>query len=79
VSNAINVLGPSLVLFGGFLATVRASDPEDLDRLVEAHTVRAAWEDVRLESAGLGDDLLMIGAAELAFAALLADPAAAIG
>lgn len=76
VSNAINVLGPALVLFGGFLATVRASDPEDLDRLVEAHTVRAAWEDVRLESAALGDDLLMIGAAELAFSALLADPAA---
>jgi predicted NBD/HSP70 family sugar kinase len=75
LSNAVNVLDPELVVVGGFLATVLASDPAELESLVEAQTIPAAWHDVGIRPAGLGTDLLMIGAAELAFAGVLADPA----
>ncbi len=74
LSNAINVFNPSLVLLGGFLATVRASDPAGLDALVGAQTIPAAWADARIQPAALADHRLMIGAAELAFAPLLNDP-----
>jgi len=75
LSNAINVLNPQLVVLGGFLAAVHASDPEGLERDVAAQAVPAAWEGTRIRPAALGEDRLMIGAAELAFAGLLADPA----
>ena len=77
LSNAVNVLNPELVVLGGFLAAVLASDPAELEGLVARQSVAAAWEGTRIRPAGLGADLLMIGAAELAFAALLADPALA--
>jgi predicted NBD/HSP70 family sugar kinase len=75
LSNAINVLNPELVVLGGFLASVHASDPDGLERDVAALAVPAAWEGTRIRPAALGEDRLMIGAAELAFSALLADPA----
>jgi len=75
LSNAINVLNPELVVLGGFLASVYASDPGGLEADVAAQAVPAAWEGARIRPAALGEDRLMIGAAELAFSALLADPA----
>jgi predicted NBD/HSP70 family sugar kinase len=75
LSNAINVLNPELVVLGGFLASVLASGPDELERDVAALAVSAVWEGTRIRRAGLGEDRLMIGAAELAFSALLADPA----
>ena len=75
LSNAINVLNPELVVLGGFLASVHGSDPEGLESDVAAQAVPAAWEGTRIRPAALGEDRLMIGAAELAFSALLADPA----
>ncbi|MBF0672851.1 MAG: ROK family transcriptional regulator [Salinibacterium sp.] len=77
LSNAINVLNPELVVLGGFLASLHACDPERFDALVERSTVPAAWEGVRIERAGLAQDGLLIGAAELALAPLLQDPAGA--
>lgn len=74
LSNAINVFNPALVLLGGFLSAVRESDPRDFDNLVRKQAVPAAWADVTISPAGLGADLLMIGAAELAFSDLLANP-----
>jgi predicted NBD/HSP70 family sugar kinase len=75
LSNAINVLNPELVVLGGFLASVHASGPDELERDVAALAVSAAWEGTRIRPAGLGEDRLMIGAAELAFSAMLDDPA----
>jgi predicted NBD/HSP70 family sugar kinase len=74
LSNAINVLNPSLVVLGGFLATVAESDPDDLEQGVAAQTVAAAFEEVAIRVAALGEDRLMIGAAEAALASLLDDP-----
>lgn len=74
LANAINVLNPSLVVLGGFLATVAESDPVDLEEGVAAQTVGAAFEEVAIRVAALGEDRLMIGAAEVALASLLDDP-----
>jgi len=76
LSNAINVLNPRLVVLGGFLAAIHASDPTTLEALVGQQSIRASFEGVRIVEAGLGEDLLMIGAAQLPFDVLIADPAA---
>lgn len=75
LANAVNVLNPAVVILGGFLATVADSDPEALDQAVRAQCMPAAAEDVAIRTAELAEDRLLIGAAEAAFADLLADPA----
>lgn len=77
LANAVNVLNPALVVLGGFLATVAESDLAELERAVATQAVAAAFEEVSIRVAALGEDRLMIGAAEAAFAPLLADPQAA--
>lgn len=74
--NAINIFNPQVILLGGFLGALYATAPGYLDSLVAAQPLRASSEGVRISRASLGRDILMIGAAELAFEAVLADPAA---
>ena len=78
LANAVNVLNPSLVVLGGFLATVAESDPEALAAAVTEQAMPAAAEGVDIRVAALGEDRLAIGAAELAFQGLLADPLTAV-
>jgi predicted NBD/HSP70 family sugar kinase len=73
--NAINVLNPELVVLGGFLASLYAFDPALLESLVAEQTLAAAFESVSIVRAQLGPDLLLIGAAQLAFERLIDDPA----
>ena len=73
--NAVNVLNPQVIVLGGFLASILARDPDFLTERVAEQSLRAPFECVRIVRAQLGSDLLMIGAAELAFAGVLADPA----
>lgn len=75
LGNAINVLGPELVVLGGFLAALLAWDAPGLEAAVAARTLPAAWEGTRIRPAGLARDRLLIGAAELAFGPVLRDPA----
>jgi predicted NBD/HSP70 family sugar kinase len=75
LSNAINVFNPDLVVLGGYLATHLAWDPPTLADAVREMTVPAAWEGTSIVAAALGEDRLLIGAAELAFRPLLRDPA----
>jgi predicted NBD/HSP70 family sugar kinase len=74
LANAVNVLNPSVVIVGGFLATLAEHDPEALREAIATQAMPAAGESVELRLAALGEDRLMIGAAEAAFAPLLADP-----
>ncbi|GAA5031382.1 ROK family protein [Microbacterium fluvii] len=76
LANAVNVLNPSAVVLGGFLATLAAHDLEGLLDAVAAQAMPATTEGLRILPAGLGADRLLIGAAEAAFADLLADPLA---
>ena len=76
LAGVINVLNPSLVLLGGRSAAsypfVRSTLEAELDRRV----MRASRPLVRVVPTSLGDDAPLLGAAELAFGPLLADPAA---
>jgi predicted NBD/HSP70 family sugar kinase len=76
--NAVNVFNPSSVVLGGFLAALyrgaRAHGAPDL----LGEVVHSAREGVSVTEAELGADQLLIGAAELVFAELIADPARAL-
>ncbi|MGO4299049.1 ROK family protein [Leifsonia sp. RAF41] len=72
---ATNVFDPQLIVLGGFLGALHALDPGRLPRLVSAQALAASAESLSIVRAELGSDILMIGAAELAFGPLLASPA----
>lgn len=74
IGNAANVLNPSMIVLGGFLSILRDRDPEEFDADVRARSLAVVAEDLQIASAALGQDRLLIGAAEAAFARLLADP-----
>jgi predicted NBD/HSP70 family sugar kinase len=74
VRNAVNLFNPSVVVLSGFLASLHGAAGDDRALLGEA--IRPARESVRIQDAALGADQLMVGAAEIVFAELIADPAA---
>ena len=73
VGNLVNVFNPELIVFGGAVRHIYA-DTEPYVREALETSLRAPAEQVRLEVAGLGDDSVAVGAAELGFARLLDDP-----
>ncbi|MDQ1608245.1 MAG: hypothetical protein QOE16_977 [Microbacteriaceae bacterium] len=73
--NAVNVLNPELIVLGGFLGALFAAAPERLVFLVAERALGASVEQVEIVRSELGANLLMVGAAELAFASLIDDPA----
>lgn len=73
--NIVNALNPELVLLGGFLGTLYAVDPERLSTAISNSALPGAGDSVRFGRSELGNELLMVGAAQLAFKPLLDDPA----
>ncbi len=78
LGNAVNMLNPGLIVLGGFLRVFPELAGDVLSAEMARHSLRAAHELVRVVPATLGAEVLMIGAAELAFAPLLDNPAAAL-
>ncbi|MBY0687277.1 ROK family transcriptional regulator [Microbacterium marinilacus] len=76
LANAVNVLNPSMIVLGGFLAILHDHDPDGLLGAVRAQALAAPAERLAIRAAALGADRLLIGAAEAAFEPLLADPLA---
>lgn len=74
--NSINMLNPQLVIVGGFLASIYAVAPQYLEAQLAQQPLLASRDGVRITRAELGSDLLIIGAGELAFEAILVDPGA---
>ncbi|WP_314147227.1 ROK family transcriptional regulator [uncultured Leifsonia sp.] len=74
--NATNVFDPERIVLGGFLGALHELAPDRLPDLVAAQALAASAETLTITRAALGSDILMIGAAELAFTPLLAAPAA---
>jgi predicted NBD/HSP70 family sugar kinase len=70
-----NLFNPELVVLGGLLAQVWKARRQRAVEGLDPSTLIAACEDPNIRPAALGDDASLIGAAELAFAPLLADPA----
>ncbi|MCX4471827.1 ROK family protein [Micromonospora sp. NBC_01655] len=74
VANLVNVANPDMVVFGGSLRDLYAAGADTVRRRLDTMALPAFREHVRLRVAALGRDAALIGAAELAFARLLADP-----
>jgi predicted NBD/HSP70 family sugar kinase len=74
--NATNVFDPERIVLGGFLGALHELAPERLPELVASQALAASAETLTITRAALGSDILMIGAAELAFAPLLTSPSA---
>ena len=72
--NAVNILNPRAIVLGGFLSSLYAVAPDRLDEFVARGPLRASSELVSVLRSELGANRLMIGAAELAFEAVLEDP-----
>lgn len=74
VASLLNVINPGLVVFGGSLRQVYAAGADVVHRRLDVSALPASRERVLLRAAALGRDAALIGAAELAFGRLLADP-----
>ncbi len=73
--NAINVFNTRRIVLGGFLGSLHLVAPEQIDAVTRTGAMIGARDGVEIVRATRGSDLLLVGAAELAFAELLADPA----
>jgi predicted NBD/HSP70 family sugar kinase len=75
LANAVNVLNPAVVVLGGFLATLGELRHDEIMDAVSELAMSESAEELDLRSAALGADRLLIGAAELAFAEIISNPA----
>ena len=74
LGNAINMLNPRLVVLGGFLRAFPAYAGAILHEEMSRRSMGGPRDLVRIVPATLGSETVVIGAAELAFAPVLADP-----
>lgn len=77
LATCVNIFNPRLVILGGFLGSLYMSAPEALTEAVRALSIPGPRESFTIARASLG--IVTVGAAELAFAALINDPAAGLG
>jgi predicted NBD/HSP70 family sugar kinase len=76
--NAVNIFNPERIVLGGFLGTIFAFAPNRLIEKVRSQSLDGPGEFVQISRTALGSNILMIGAAELVFAGVLADPVGAV-
>ncbi|TDD11534.1 ROK family transcriptional regulator [Nonomuraea deserti] len=74
VANLINLFNPGMVVFGGMLRDMYPGAAAQVRARIAANVLPVARERVRLRTSALGDDATLVGAAELGFSDLLADP-----
>jgi hypothetical protein len=63
-----------MVIFGGTLREMYLGSAAQVRSQINIGTLGASREHLRLRTSGLGDDAPLLGAAELAFGQVLADP-----
>jgi len=74
LGNFVNIFNPQVIILGGFLTGLFRHDPERVLNGLKKNSLAAANERVVIREGGLGSDLLMVGAAELPFNALIERP-----
>ena len=74
IGGLVNTLNPELVVLGGSFAEVLEIARPEIETALDSAVFHAPGEPVVLSEPGLGEDSALIGAAEIAFAQLLADP-----
>jgi predicted NBD/HSP70 family sugar kinase len=75
IASLTNIFDPTLVVLGGVLGRIHPLVAAEVNVALERHALSAARELVRVVPGDLGVDAPIIGAAELAFEPMLADPA----
>ncbi len=73
LANIVNIFNPAVIVLGGHFAPLFALMADVVNEQL-ASALSAPREQVRIEVARLGGDGVVVGAAEMAFAPLLADP-----
>ena len=73
LANLVNLFNPEVIVLGGHLRLLLPL-VEDQVREQVHHALPAARDQVRIEVPALGDESTLMGAAEMAFERLLADP-----
>ncbi|WP_432839098.1 ROK family protein [Dactylosporangium sp. CA-092794] len=74
VANLVNIFNPTIVVFGGTLQQLYLTAADHVRGRLLAMALPACRDHVVLHTPLLGDDAPLVGAAELAFERLLADP-----
>lgn len=74
VANLINLFNPGVVLFGGMLRDLYPATAPAVQARIDRHVLPVARERVELRISAFGGDTTLVGAAELGFSRLLADP-----
>ena len=74
----VNVFNPQVIVLGGLLARVWRARRGLVDDALDRGGLISPRDRLLLRAAALGDDSSLMGAAELAFAPLLADPIATV-
>jgi len=72
----VNVFNPTLVVLGGIFERIHPHISESVEAVLDRRALAASRELIRVSPGSLGVDGPLIGAAELAFEPMLADPAA---
>lgn len=75
LASLVNIFDPTLVVLGGVLGRIHPLVAPEVAGTLERHALSAARELVRVVPGALGVNAPIIGAAELAFEPMLADPA----
>ena len=75
LTDLVNIFNPQLVVLGGFLAALYGLEPQRLRDAVAGGPIGGLGRQVDIRPAQLGAELLLVGAAELAFEPVLADAA----
>jgi predicted NBD/HSP70 family sugar kinase len=79
LASLINMVNPRLIVVGGMLGHVYAAIEPQVTEEMRRSALVAPMEQVRVVVPQLGDDASLVGAAELAWTDLLADPTAVLG
>ncbi|MFG1915651.1 ROK family protein [Micromonospora sp. NPDC048898] len=74
LANLVNVFNPEMVIFGGTMRHLYLASAAQVRSRLNSNALAACLEHVRLRTPKLGEDAPLLGAAELAFERLLADP-----
>jgi len=75
LAGLVNLLNPELVVLGGRFGRIHPYVKDSIEQELDRHALAAPRGLVRIVPARLGADASLLGAAEVAFEALLADPA----
>lgn len=74
IGNLINTFNPDLVVIGGFFQELYPFLEQSVNQSAQEMALTAPWLSVKIERSELGRDSALIGASELVFAEVIANP-----